>query len=116
EAQQLSLDLLQIESERATLTGEARPLLGLPTSETLEFAGTLPEVSVPVNIAPRLDGRADVIAAQARIEAARQGIALARANKWADAAVGVGAQADRSEDAPEGLKTDGIIALKFSMP
>ena len=116
EAQQLSLDLLQLESERATLTGEARPLLGIPVSETIEFTGGLPDVAVPSAASPNVTARADYLAAQARIEAARQGIALAKANKWADAGVGLGAEVDRSEDAPDGLQTDGIIGIKFSLP
>lgn len=116
EAQQLSLDLLQLESERATLTGEARPLLGIPVSESVEFTGGLPDVAIPSAASPNVTARADYLAAQARIEAARQGIALAKANKWADAGVGLGAQVDRSEDAPEGLKTDGIIGIKFTLP
>lgn len=116
EAQQLSLDLLQLDSERATLTGEAKPLLGLPVSETLEFTGNLPEAKIPSSSAPELNGRGDYQAAQARIEAAQQGISLAKANKWADAGVGLGAEVERSEDAPDGLETDGIVGIKFSLP
>ena len=116
EAQQLSLDLLQLDSDRASLTGEARPLLGVPVSETVEFTGSLPEVSVPGAASPDVAARADYQAAQARIEAARQSIALAKANKWADAGVGLSAEVDRSEDAPDGLETDGLIGIKFSLP
>ena len=116
EAQQLSLDLLTLESERATLMGEARPLLGIPFSETVEFTGSLPAVTVPGAISPDVAARADYQAALARIEAARQGIALAKANKWADAGVGLSAEVDRTEDAPDGLEIDGIIGIKFSLP
>ena len=116
EAQQLSLDLLTLESERATLTGEARPLIGVTVSETVEFTGSLPAVGVPGEASPNIIARPDYQAARARIEAARQGIALAKANKWADAGVGLGAEVDRLEDAPDGLQTEGIISLKFSLP
>lgn len=116
EAQQLSLDLLRLDSERATLLGEARPLLGVPASEKVEFTGSLPEVKLPGAAVPNLTSRADYQAAQARILAAYQGIDLAKANKWADAGVGFGAEVDRSEDAPEVLKTDGMVGIKFSLP
>lgn len=116
ETQQLALDLLTLESERATLTGEARPLLGIPVSDSVEFTGSLPPVAIPGSASPDVGGRADYQAAQARTEAARQGIALAKANQWADAGVGLGAELERSEDAPDGLQTDGIIGLKFTLP
>jgi outer membrane protein, heavy metal efflux system len=116
EAQQLSLDVLQLEIERAALVGEARPLLGVSESDAVEFIGSLPPVAVPRSASPDLGSRPDYQAAQARIEAARQGISLARANKWEDAGVGLGAEVERTEDAPEGLETDGIIGLKFSLP
>jgi len=116
EASQLSLDLLTLESERATLIGEARPLLGVPVSETVEFTGSLSDAALPSPARPNVRGRPDYLAAQARTDAARQGIALAKVNQWADAGFGVSAEVDRAEDAPDGLQTDGIIGLKFSLP
>lgn len=116
EAQQLSLDLLQLDSEKAALTGELRPLLGSPAEEALEFSGGLPPVVALNSASPDVAARADYQAAQARIEAARQGVLLAKANKWEDAAIGLSAEVDRSEDAPDGLETDGIIGIKFSLP
>jgi outer membrane protein TolC len=116
ESQQLSLDLLQLDADRATLVGEVRPLLGLPAAESVEFTGELPEVGVPSSAMPDVAARADYQAAQARIEAARQALALAKANKWEDAGIGFGAEVDRSEDAPDGLQTDGIVGIRFSLP
>lgn len=116
EAQQLSLNLLTLESERATLTGEARPLLGVSGSEPVEFDGGLPLAALPGNTRPDVSARPDYQAALARADAARQGIDVARANKWADAGVGLGAELERAEDAPDGLQTDGMIGLKFSFP
>lgn len=116
EAQQLSLDLLQLDSDHAGLAGEVRPLLGLPAAEAVEFTGGLPEVALPGSASPDMATRADYQAAQARIEAARQGISLAKANKWADASIGVGAELDRAEDAPDGLQNEGIVGIRFSLP
>jgi cobalt-zinc-cadmium efflux system outer membrane protein len=43
-------------------------------------------------------------------------VALAKASKWEDVHVGLAAEIDRSEDAPEGLQTDGFLGLKVSVP
>jgi cobalt-zinc-cadmium efflux system outer membrane protein len=116
EASQLSLDLLTLESERATLTGEARPLLGVPVSETVEFTGSLPDASLPSTASPHVGARADYLAAQARIDAARQGIALAKVNQWADAEVGLGGEFSQNDDAGYGLEKETLLGLKFSLP
>lgn len=116
EAQQIALDLLQLDAERTVLEGEARPLLGMPSREAVEFSGTLPAPVIPSSTSADVLGRADYQAAQARIDAARQSIALAKANKWEDAGFGISAIVDRAEDAPEGLKTDGFIGFKFTLP
>jgi cobalt-zinc-cadmium efflux system outer membrane protein len=116
ETQQLSLDLLQLDAELAALTGEARPLLGLPSSETITFTGALPEATLPDHPGPDLTSRPEYQAALARSEAARQNVALAKANRWEDASIGVSAELDRANDAPDGLQTDGLIGLRFSLP
>lgn len=116
ESQQLSLDVLQIDSDKASLTGELRPLLGVAGDGELELTGTLPEVALPKSAVVDVAQRADYQAAQAHVEAARQGVDLAKANKWADASAGIAAEVDRSEDAPDGLGTDGFIGFKFSIP
>lgn len=116
EAQQLSLDVLQIDSDKASFTGELRPLLGVGAEEEIEITGTLPEVALPKSAAVDVAQRADYQAAQARVDAAKQGVDLAKANKWEDASIGLFAEVDRAEDAPDGLQTDGMIGIKFSLP
>jgi outer membrane protein TolC len=115
EARQLSMEILQLEAEKATLEGEARSLLGMG-SGTVDFVGSLPNPSVPGTASPNLDSRPDYQAAQARIESAQRALDLAKANKWEDVGVGIGAEVERSEDAPEGLETDGFVGLRFSLP
>ena len=116
EAQQLSLDLLQLDSEKAGLTGEVRPLLGLSGTEAVGFTGSLPEPASAAGSSADLAARGEYQAAQAKIEVANREIALARAEKWEDIGVGLTAQVERSEDAPEGLKTEGFVGVKFSLP
>ena len=116
EAQQLALDLLQLDAARAALEGEARPLLGVPGTESVEFTGSLPEPAEAGDASANVSDRADYQAALARLEAARQNVALSKANKWEDAGIGLSASVDRAEDAPDGLQTDGFIGIKFSLP
>ena len=116
EAQQIELELLQIESEKAVLAGELRPLLGISSAETVGIKGELPGISLPEGAAVDVSQRADYQTAQAKAEAARQGIDLARANRWEDLSVGLSAEVGRAEDAPEGLETEGFIGLRFSLP
>ena len=116
EAQQLSLDLLQLDSERAALAGTLRPLLGLKGGGDIVITGELPAPSGAGSGAPVLHQRADYQLAQAKEEAARTGIDLARAGKWDDATYGLAAEFQRSEDAPDGLGNDGFIGFKFSLP
>jgi outer membrane protein TolC len=116
EAQQLALGLLQLDAERASLAGEARPLLGLPATAAVEFTGGLPPANVPRERAPDVAARPDIQAARSKVEAAHRGVALARAGRWEDAGVGIGAAVEREEDAPEGIETEGLIGLRFSLP
>jgi len=115
EAQQLSLDLLQADAERAALAGELRPLMGLGAATSVEITGELPAPSALAGGASP-ERRADYRAARAKASAARTGIDLARAGKWDDASYGLAAEFERSEDAPDGLENDGFIGFKFSIP
>ena len=103
-------------SEKAGLTGEVSPLLGLSGTEAVGFTGSLPEPASAAGSSADLAARGEYQAAQAKIEVANREIALARAEKWEDIGVGLTAQVERSEDAPEGLKTEGFVGVKFSLP
>jgi cobalt-zinc-cadmium efflux system outer membrane protein len=116
EAQQLLLELLQLEAEKASLLGELRPLLGLEPEQTISIGGTLPDVVLPVSAEVDLARRADYQAAQARVEAAKQGVGVAEANKWADADFGLTAEYSRLDDAGLGLEKETTVGLKFSLP
>ena len=114
ESKQLSTQILMLNVEKATLLGTLRPLLGV--SGAVAITGTLAEPSgQPAKGAP-LSARGDYRAAQANAEAARQGVELAKANKWEDITVGISASHDRSEDAPEGLSRDTMVGVKVNIP
>ena len=116
EAQQLSLDMLQLETEQTALVGTLRPLLGLKATESVNISGELSVPSGSGKGAPSVEQRPDYRAARAKEEAARTGVELARKGKWEDASYGLSASFERSEDAPDGLGNDGFIGFKFSIP
>jgi cobalt-zinc-cadmium efflux system outer membrane protein len=113
---QLDTSLLLLDSERAALLGELRPLLGMRAAIPLEITGELPMPGGTPKGAVDLERRGDYQAAQRGADAAREGAALAKANKWADIGVGLTAEHTRAEDAPNGLERDTMVGVKFSLP
>jgi len=122
DAEQLDLDahvleteMLQLGLERVALLGELRPLLGVPAEEPLEIRGELAAPSPPA-ASGGIRSRPDFEAAQHTAAAARATAALARAQKWEDIGIGITAQRQREEDAPEGRTTEDFVGLRLSVP
>ena len=113
---QIVTALLLLDSERAALLGELRPLLGIRAAAPMEITGELPRPGDIPNGAVAPERRGDYQAAQHGAEAARESAALAKANQWADIGVGLTAEHTRTEDAPDGLKRDTMVGVKFSLP
>lgn len=117
EAQELVIQRLQLESDRARLVGDLRPLLGVGPSESLDITGELsPAVSPESAGEIPLILRPDYQASMARREAAERMLALARANRWQDIGVGVFGEMQRQEDAPLGVVDDNFVGLRVSLP
>ena len=115
EGRQLEAEILQLDTDRAVLIGELRPQLGLGPADVPVVRGSLP---VPARI-PAPAGafaRPDLEGARATVDAARSAAALARAQKWEDIGVGIVAQTERAEDAPEGFMRDDFIGFRLSVP
>lgn len=116
EVQQLGVELLTLESARAALIGELRPMLGLAAHESLEIAGSLAAPGALPGSGATGQGRADLDAAGHQAEAARQAAGLARAQRWQDVEAGLTANVERTEDAPEGRSNDYFVGLRISVP
>jgi outer membrane protein TolC len=115
EAQQFSLELMQLETGRAALTGELHALLALPPEEPLFIPGELAEPTAASGSANPAQ-RPDYQAAQAKEDAARAGIDFAKAGKWDDATYGLAYERSHIDDAGEGMERDNSIGFKFSLP
>ena len=117
EAQELAVQQIQLESERAELVGTLCPLLGVRPSDFLEIAGELSPARTPGSTGETpLVTRPDYQAALARRETADRALALARANRWQDIGVGVFGELQRQEDDPLGVVNDNFVGLRMSLP
>lgn len=116
EAEQLRVEIVQLETQRAVLAGELRTLLGVPATQSVQITGTL---GTPGKIPARGAGvitRPDLEAAQHQANAAREAVSLARARKWEDVGAGLTATAERAEDAPDGFSNDYFVGFRVSVP
>lgn len=116
EGQQLTVEMLQLDTARATLSGELRLLLGAPPGEAVAITGDLAAPGAPPKREAGGENRPDLAAARHTADAARQAVGLARARKWEDVGVGLTAGGERTEDAPDGLSNDYFLGLKLSVP
>jgi cobalt-zinc-cadmium efflux system outer membrane protein len=117
EAEKIEIELLHLDAEEAALVGALRPMLGLAAAGGVAISGTLAEPSpVPGPAVPTGSGRADYLAAQARIEAARQNLELQRASKWEDVSIGISYEREHVDDAGAGMERDNVLGLKISFP
>ena len=115
DAQRIILESRVLETERVSLLGELRPLLGLSATETLSLAGELPAPVLPA-MSSAWRQRPDYQLAKLKEDAAQVGIRHAQADKWQDINAGVFVEGERMEDAPEGLQRTPFFGLRFSLP
>lgn len=113
ESAQLTAELLRLDAEQSAVTASLRPLLGAPAD--LAITGSLAEPE-PADWRGASGERPDFTAAQQQAEAAQQQAALAKAQRWDDLEIGLLAGYDRAEDAPDGLRRDTTVGLRFSLP
>jgi cobalt-zinc-cadmium efflux system outer membrane protein len=113
EARMLDADLLQLRVEETTLLGELRPLLGLTSADALAVDG---ELTAPAAPSGSHGDRPDVQAAQHTATAAQAQAAKERASRFEDVTLGLVYERERAEDAPEGLRTDQMLGVKFNIP
>lgn len=116
ETQILRFDLLQLTAERTALLGEVRAMAGVRPGDAITIDGELPSPESSPARGSEPANRPDFAAAQHNEEAARQGATLARAQRWEDIRVGISVSRERSEDAPDGFKSDTFAGLRFSLP
>lgn len=115
EAARLVTEMRQLDAEEASSIGKLKPLLGMATNAKLLPSGDLAPIGIP-GTGSSTSRRPDLQVARVEAQAAATEVELERARKYDDLDAGIFAGADRSEDAPEGTKTEGMIGLKLSIP
>jgi len=115
EASSLALEQRQLAASEVAEIGALKPFLGVRPGEPLYVSGPLPEPIVPKADADPTK-RPDYQAAVLNAQAAQQSIELERVKKYDDVSAGVFAGANRTEDAPNGYDTEGLVGVRLSIP
>lgn len=113
DAQRALLAGKALETERVTVMGEAKRILGVPSDIMLTVTGSLPPLSVPVG--EDWQQRPDFQASRLKEEVAKTDIDLANSKKWEDASAGIFGAREHEGD---GRREDhsGFVGFRFSVP
>jgi cobalt-zinc-cadmium efflux system outer membrane protein len=115
ESRQIEVENLMLAADEAVLLGELRPLLGVTGDDRLAITGELPAPK-GIPTAREVAGRADILAAEFRSEAARSVVLEQRARRWEDIGIGASYTRERVLDEPEPIETEQVIGFRFSLP
>ena len=116
EVAQSSLAIGKLEAEAERILAELHPILGLDPSVPVVLEGALGGPVESPSQGALVSNRPDYIAAKRAEEAARQEILLEEARRREDISIGVFTEAERAEDAPEGLENEFFTGLRISIP
>ena len=103
-----------LETERVTILGEARRLLGVGADETIQVSGSLPPLFVPVG--ESWQRRPDFQASLLKEEAAKTDVEIARSKKWEDASAGIFGAREHEGIPGRGEDHSGYAGFRFSIP
>lgn len=113
---QHALKIRQLDVRSAGAIGTLKTLLGTDPKTQLDVTGHLPVPYVPKSKKVSASNRPDYRAAVLGTEAAQREVALEKSKRREDIEVGLFAEIERTEDAPEGLENDGIFGVRVSIP
>ncbi len=114
DAQRALLAGKTLETERVSVMGEAKRVLGVAANESLAVTGSLPPLSVPVG--ENWQQRPDFQASLLKEEAAQTDIDIARSKKWEDASAGIFGAREHEGVPGGGDDHSGYVGFRFSMP
>jgi cobalt-zinc-cadmium efflux system outer membrane protein len=114
DAQRLGLEARKLETQRTSLIGALKPMLGIEPADTFGLRGTLPALVMPGAIP--WQRRADFQLAQTKITAAQMEAELARSKRMQDVSAGFFASRE-NQGQPDGRREDtGFVGFRFSIP
>ncbi len=109
------LEVKQLRAAEAAEIGILKPLLGVDSRQTVIIVGSL-ESPLAYDKPVDLIQRADYQAALHRLEAAREGVDLAKAHKYEDIEVGVFAEWSREKETPGHYENKTIMGVQLTVP
>jgi cobalt-zinc-cadmium efflux system outer membrane protein len=115
DAQRILLEGRVLETERVSLLGELKPLLGVAAQENLKISGELPKAAMPANT-QAWEQRPDFRLSKLKEESAQVHLKIAKAGKWEDMSAGVFVEGERHEDGVTGLEKAPFFGIRFSIP
>ncbi len=109
DAQRLLLEAKRLQTERISLIGQLKPMLGVAPADPLSLTGSLPALVIPDRRGWMR--RPDYQQAQAQITAAQTDTALAHAKRTPDLTAGL----FTAQEKQQGVNT-GHVGIRFSIP
>ena len=116
ETARLETEQLEVDAERHSALDELRTLIGIEVGAPLEFRDELPPAQLPSPVEVPVNSHSEVQTAAARVQAAQEDVALARAQRWEDASFGLFGEMERDEDVPIGRQTHSYVGVRFALP
>lgn len=115
DAQRILLEGRVLETERVSLLGELKPLLGVIAQEDLKISGELPKAAMPSRT-QAWQQRPDYQLSKLKEESAQVHLQIAKVGKWEDMSAGVFVEGERHEDGVNGLEKAPFFGIRFSVP
>ncbi|MBL9132786.1 MAG: TolC family protein [Verrucomicrobiaceae bacterium] len=114
DAQRLILESKKLETQRTSLIGTLKPMLGIAPTDPFGLRGALPALVMPGSVP--WQRRADFQLAQTKITAAQTDADLARSKRMQDVSAGFFASRE-NQGQPDGRREDtGFVGFRFSIP
>lgn len=114
DAQRLVLEIKKLETQRTSLLGALKPMLGIAPQESLNLRGELPALATPSAASWR--GRADFQLAQTKIIAAETAADLAKSKRLQDVSAGFFSAQEMQDQSNGQRERTGFVGFRVSIP
>lgn len=112
--QRIMLESRKLETERISLRGSLKPMLGLEAKDDLSISGDLKATQLPATGA--WQQRPDYRLALTKTEVAQTEARLAQAKRWQDVSAGFFAAREQQDVTPRHTERTGFVGFRISIP
>lgn len=114
DAQRLQVESRLLETQRVSLLGQLKPMLGLRSEDELTISGDLPPMTLPGTSSWMR--RPDYQLAQTKIAAAQTAQDIAKAKRIPDVSAGLFASREMQDVTPTNRERTGFLGFRISIP